>query len=168
MVLGFCIEAQTDSGLVGKQFTQSRRRILGKRLGGPAVTAEFRGIYADQPEFAAVTQYDGIAVMNMRDAGALVDPVRAATRRLREQRQDSEQGDQAPPKMVWIPVEINITARAGLSRGTKSKWLLSGHTSGGTCPPGHRYPGFYAYRYRKDGNWSIRRGANLSQPWNGS
>jgi hypothetical protein len=58
--------------------------------------------------------------MNMRDAGALVDPVRAATRRLREQRQGSEQGDQTPPKKKWIPAKINITARAGLSRSAKS------------------------------------------------
>ena len=92
MVFGFCIKTQTDSGLIGKQFTQSLRRIFGKRLGGPAVAAELRSVYADQPELASITECDGVAIMNMRDADALVDPVRAAIRRLREQRQNGEQG----------------------------------------------------------------------------
>ena len=114
MVFGFCIEAQTDCGLAGKQLTQSRRRSLGERLGVPAVAAEFRGVYADQPELASITECDGVAIMNMRDADVFVDTVRATACRLREQRQDSEQGGQTPPKKGWIPVEINYYSPCGV------------------------------------------------------
>lgn len=36
--------------------------------------------------------------MNMRDASALIDPVSATACRLREQRQDSEQGGETLPQ----------------------------------------------------------------------